>query len=333
MKSPGPVKSSETGSDSGKSSRSSQVFEISPRTTYVKPPGTNVDIILRMPTSKSDNERNCVDHGTDAGDLSGSEIANAITNNIMDIKVPAQFHPLFGIVEELVVHLSAGEHNEVFESVIRSYKHGGHQNSASHDARIQHQPASPTSFSSSHGTNLSSRSLVTVDTDEDHTFNPRRGIIPGNSHYNGLDGRRPGRRKEEHEDSAPNILDAGRPAQLGTPSLGLPNLSRHFRESFSAITNAVGVQNSIRALLNVHFPPKSTHYRQHIFPLENDRFWKPVFSNDDGPGSESKTVELILALGMEEGVDQNFCNEIAEHVEKLGIDRIHGNRTRKLDIR
>ena len=79
-------------------------------------------------------------------------------------------------------------------------------------------------------------------------------------------------------------------------------------------------------------PPETTHYKQHIFALENDRFWKPVFRRDARKESENTTVDQIIALGYEDGVEKALYKEIVEQLDKLGTGNT-GIRASKLDIR
>jgi len=97
-------------------------------------------------------------------------------------------------------------------------------------------------------------------------------------------------------------------------------------------TNPVTLQNSLRAVLKIRYPPETTHYKQHIFALENDRFWKPIFQTDARQGRENRTVDQIIAIGYEDGVEKALCKELIEQLDKLGTSAT-GIRASKLDIR
>jgi hypothetical protein len=97
-------------------------------------------------------------------------------------------------------------------------------------------------------------------------------------------------------------------------------------------TNTVALQDSFRGVLKIHYPPETTHYKQHIFALENDRFWKPVFRTDARQGGENRTVDQIIALGYEDGVEKALYKELVEQLDRLGTSST-GIRASKLDIR
>jgi hypothetical protein len=97
-------------------------------------------------------------------------------------------------------------------------------------------------------------------------------------------------------------------------------------------TNTVALQDSFRGVLKIRYPPETTHYKQHIFALENDRFWKPVFRTDAKNGSEDRTVDQIVAIGYEDGVEKALYKEVIEQFDKLGTSTT-GMRASKLDIR
>jgi hypothetical protein len=97
-------------------------------------------------------------------------------------------------------------------------------------------------------------------------------------------------------------------------------------------TNAVTLQDSFRGVLKIRYPPETTHYKQHIFALENDRFWKPVFRMDARHEGEDRTVDQIIAIGCEDGVEKALYKEVIEQFDKLGTSAT-GIRASKLDIR
>lgn len=109
--------------------------------------------------------------------------------------------------------------------------------------------------------------------------------------------------------------------------------------SFSAelSSNAINVQNSFRQLLDVQFPAGEDGYSQFYYQVspEAERLWKPVFRNDKSTmgGSESRTVDQIIALGREDGVKNDFFVQISGQVERLGSKRDGLSQSGKLDIR
>ncbi len=122
------------------------------------------------------------------------------------------------------------------------------------------------------------------------------------------------------------------PSAPPPPELSTDALQKIYELSDISTTNAVTLQDSLRGVLKSRYPSETTHYKQHIFALENDRFWKPVFRMDARQGGEKRTVDQIIALGYEDGVEKALYKELVEQFDKLGTSTT-GIRASKLDIR
>ena len=116
------------------------------------------------------------------------------------------------------------------------------------------------------------------------------------------------------------------------PELVTDAVQRIYELSDISTTNTVTLQDSFRGVLKIRYPPETTHYKQHIFALENDRFWKPVFRMDARNESEGRTVDQIIAIGYEDGVEKALYKEVIEQFDRLGTSTT-GVKASKLDIR
>jgi len=98
---------------------------------------------------------------------------------------------------------------------------------------------------------------------------------------------------------------------------------------------AVSVQNSLRTLLGNHFPSEGHGY-QFSFPLLPglDGFWRPVFRENSSENLRAtRKVDLILAVGTQQGVDRDLFNAVSSALMKLGMEPDGQSRSVKLDIR
>src|SRR5208282_5075708 len=75
-------------------------------------------------TVSSDSPRAVVDRRTFSGDLDNQKSTFAGSRNAADVRESGPFEPVFGVVEDLIIHFKDEASNELFESVIQSYKNG-----------------------------------------------------------------------------------------------------------------------------------------------------------------------------------------------------------------
>ncbi|KAK6955366.1 hypothetical protein Daesc_003001 [Daldinia eschscholtzii] len=128
------------------------------------------------------------------------------------------------------------------------------------------------------------------------------------------------------------------PTPAQTPPLAIGKLDRCFHDfTTTDCRTAVCMQNSLRSILNIYFPPEDTGYHQFNFPLlpELSSLWKPVFREAD-PGTvvqRKRKVDLILAVGAQQGVDKEFLGAISGSLEKLGTKPNGVSRSGRLDLR
>lgn len=262
------------------------------------------------------------DRGTDAEDI--PEPAKEPTEE--------PFEPVFVIAEDMVIHFQSDEQDEILELVMQSYKNGKYTVSSMTPSReIPSDTQSPPDSDEDHDT-TGTDPYSTTETDDgyegDHEFDPytvrdypastKRQRLPKKSQV------------VENSNSRPPT-----PTLTPPPSRGASNEFLTFSAGLSG--NAINVQDSFRQLLDVQFPAGKNGYSQFCYPVspEADRLWKPVFriDNDTMVGSESRTVDQIIALGREDGVKNDFFVQISGQVERLGSKRDGLNKGGKLDIR
>lgn len=275
-----------------------------------------------------------VDRGTDTHPACSPSRAIPPTPSTVETEkeIPS-IQPVFAIIEDLVIHFTDGADNSLLESVVQSYKNGSYPVIPISEPEFRSlQPCSPQSISGLTEERLRHLSNWTAETD-DFGYGRRHEINPYNDDQ--VEQRNPrwpqrrGTRIENPVVSAPAPL-----SPAATPPLTPMGIADRFHR-FCPINSktATGIQNSLRAALNVYYPPELTNYRQYTVPLDCDRLWKPVFRNSDGNSQEGRTVDQIIAIGAEDGVKSNFFNEIAGQVERLGTKKNGTTQSGKLDMR
>ncbi|KAL2887043.1 hypothetical protein HOO65_050164 [Ceratocystis lukuohia] len=136
-----------------------------------------------------------------------------------------------------------------------------------------------------------------------------------------------------------HLLSSFPPTPAHTPPIGPQpeNLSSRFHVlPISHITTAVGVQNSLRAILDKQFPRSEVGYQQFCPMLpELNGLWKPVFreSISSNGHRERRKVDFILALGAQNGVDKSFSGSVSRKLEQLGTKPTGESRSGRLDLR
>jgi hypothetical protein len=310
------------------------IFKLS-RTTFIRASQTT---IKKSPTLR-DAERSrspstmaevrvFVDRGTDASEYpSFISKPGLIEIETMESKAIAAepFEPLFAVVEDMVIHFANDTPNKIFESVIRSYKNGSYPAVPSSEEANADYPSSPTSLARP-------TSHHTAETD-DEGFHRRNEFDPYSSDNNYPPNIKqwPPRDRLQPNDSKAQTLEPP------TPTMTPPPPSNSIAEKFCTFSPAgsngvIGLQDSLRLFLGLHFPAGGNGYTQHYFPItpEADRLWKPVFRTDE---NGFKSVDQIIALGCEEGVNEEFFAQISGQVERLGTKRDGLTRSGKLDLR
>ncbi|KAI0381502.1 hypothetical protein F5Y04DRAFT_62588 [Hypomontagnella monticulosa] len=137
-------------------------------------------------------------------------------------------------------------------------------------------------------------------------------------------------------------LNGHRPFTPPTPAQTPPLTTKRSEKCFHDFTTtnyrtAVCMQNSLRSILNIYFPPEDAGYHQFNFPLlpELSSLWKPVFREMESGTviQKRRKVDLILAIGAQQGVDSTFLGAISGSLEKLGTKPNGVTRSGRLDMR
>ncbi|KAK1977099.1 LOW QUALITY PROTEIN: hypothetical protein LZ30DRAFT_753050 [Colletotrichum cereale] len=148
-------------------------------------------------------------------------------------------------------------------------------------------------------------------------------------------------RGEKHPLSAArSMTTSALPTPAYTPPPPAMSETEDKFHDFNAVQSqtAVAMQNSLRSVLNIYFPPKGRGYSQFSFPLlpEMEGLWKPVFRETDPGesfGKDNRRIDLILAVGAQRGVKKPFVSGVVSQLEKLGSKSSGISRTGRLDFR
>ncbi|KAK2624263.1 hypothetical protein QTJ16_006213 [Diplocarpon rosae] len=337
-------------------------FTAIPRTTFLKASET---IVRGSPTltksTRSSNSSSAsrempnravyVDRGT------GAEEAIVTDSKIMP------FVPVFELVEDVVIQFTDDSPNDIFESVVKSYKNGSYPIlPMAAETSASAYPSSLVDIDEGYNPMFGARSVASPRLMEDLDIRPisclttvsfeaaydrQQEYDPYAAESNSCDIQRH-RPPNSHPRISLDIESASTPTQVKPlreaetpPLLENENSKKEISTKFVKLTpvnpgNAISVQNSFRRLLEVFFPPheKYSQFYYQVAP-EVERMWKPVLRNDENFGKENEieTVDQIIAFGSEDGVERNFFFHLSGQIERFGSRRDGLNRSGKLDIR
>ncbi|GJC82537.1 hypothetical protein ColLi_05375 [Colletotrichum liriopes] len=290
------------------------------KTVYVKPARTN-KALPPPPLEETawDNRRinpNYVDKGTDARDVGKSD---------------ETFRPVLPFHEDLVIHFKDDNPDPILEYMIKAFKEGVYPvvlpSASSSDtsaadgyATTPHTPTMPTNEPR---TNLFPPPATTVNVEEYDPFSYDDNAFTG---------------KPLQPISGSMTASAlPTPAHTPPPMMSEPEDKFHVFNTGQGQT-AVAMQNSLRLVLNIYFPPKGRGYSQFGFPLlpEMDGLWKPIFCGaepGESPRKDNRRIDQILAVGAQRGVKKTFVSGVTSQLEKLGTKPNGISRTGRLDFR
>ncbi|KAH0532480.1 hypothetical protein TsFJ059_001168 [Trichoderma semiorbis] len=264
----------------------------------------------RRPTVKV--EQTSLDKKTTQGPNSGGAFQLHLGADIATTPdVP--FQPILPWVENLVVHFRDETPNLLLSSIIKSFKAGNYP-----------ILSSPTSVSVYSGNVSTPTTLLHQPTTFDQSSYERSHDISGLGIVNddfGFYTRLQPRPARERTVPSVNVIRPPTPAQTPPPCTGMEGKFHEF-DIVSGQT-AVAIQNSLRSVLSLYFPPEAEGYRQFQFSLlpEFDGLWKPVFRETEPKGSPRGTnrrVDHILAIGSQQGVDKVYSSGIIKQLETIG---------------
>ncbi|KAH6604914.1 hypothetical protein Trco_006621 [Trichoderma cornu-damae] len=234
-----------------------------------------------------------------------------------DIATPVEvpFRPILPWAEDLVVHFKDETPNLLLSSTIKAFKSGRFpvlsssatvavcSKNASAAMTSRHEPRAldrgPSKIS--HETSV----LSTTDDDYDPFSHTLSGHPPA------------------AEQIVPTVNVVGPPTPTRTPPPDTAKEDKFHEFEIAAGQTAVAIQNSLRSVLSIYFPPEAEGYRQFQFSLlpEFDGLWKPVFRESESRGSQRESdrrVDHILAIGSQQGVDKVYSSGIIKQLETIG---------------
>ncbi|XDG02989.1 hypothetical protein ABKA04_002604 [Annulohypoxylon sp. FPYF3050] len=266
----------------------------------------------------------------DLGDASSIDFDDSFE---IDPDVP--YETVLPMAENLVILFKAEEPDTQLEAMIQAFREGKYPMTKSpRELEMEKNPPEPG--------NLSPRSIPLVDKRRrsyvkhaevgpachlDPDYDPfAYGKYACSSH--GLSPKHSG---HNHRPTTP-------PTPATTPPLATDKPEKCFHDfTTTDCRTAVGMQNSLRSILNIYFPPEDTGYHQFNFPLlpELSSLWKPVFRESDSGTviHKKRKVDLIVAIGAQQGVDKDFLAAISGSLEKLGTKPNGVTRSGRLDLR
>ncbi|KAH7146473.1 hypothetical protein EDB81DRAFT_494329 [Dactylonectria macrodidyma] len=126
------------------------------------------------------------------------------------------------------------------------------------------------------------------------------------------------------------------PAQTPPPSIsGTDDRIHEF--NITSQQTAVTIQNSLRSILKIHFPPETQGYRQFQFPLlpELEGLWRPIFRQAEANSTQenNRRMDQIFAIGAQRGVKKSYASTIGGQLERLGTKSSGLSRSGRLDFR
>ncbi|RFU72587.1 hypothetical protein TARUN_9673 [Trichoderma arundinaceum] len=235
-----------------------------------------------------------------------------------DIATPVEipFQPILPWVEDLVVYFKDEAPNVLLSSIIKAFKAGSYPimlSSASafvYSKKITGTTTSlPQSTVLNQGLSKISHEVSVLNMTDDDDYDPFSHMQP--------------RQPAVGEQSVPTVTVVRPPTPAQTPPPFTPREDKFHEFEIISGQTAVAIQNSLRSVLSVYFPPEAEGYRQFQFSLlpEFDGLWKPVFREAESKSSQrenNRRVDHILAIGSQQGVDKVYSSGIVKQLETIG---------------
>ncbi|KAL7787748.1 hypothetical protein V8C37DRAFT_259989 [Trichoderma ceciliae] len=234
-----------------------------------------------------------------------------------NIATPAKvaFRPILPSVEDLVIFFKDETPNVLLSSIIKAFKTGNYpllSSSASTSVYFNNtstatpSPHQPTTLDRGSNNRSHETSVLSTTDDDDDPFCHKEPQNPS---------------VKEQMVPTVNIVRPPTPAQTPPPC----TVKEDKFHEFEIVSGqpAVTIQNSLRSVLSIYFPPEAEGYRQFQFSLlpEFDGLWKPVFRESESRGSHrenNRRVDHILAIGSQQGVDKVYSSGIIKQLETIG---------------
>lgn len=230
-----------------------------------------------------------------------------------DIATTAEvpFQPMLPWVEDLVVYFKDETPNVLLSSIIKSFKAGNYP--------ILSSSASVSLYS---GNISAATTPLHQPTALDQRSHENSVLSRADGDYDPFAHMRP-RQRPVREQIVPTVNVVRPPTPARTPPPYKTKEDKFHEFEIVSGQTAVAIQNSLRSVLSLYFPPEAEGYRQFQFSLlpEFDGLWKPVFRESESRGSQRETnrrVDHILAIGSQQGVDKVYSSGIIKQLETIG---------------
>lgn len=301
---------------------------------------------VKYVNQSTETERSYVDRGVDAIE---PHLLDLQLDQHHGLPLDAPFEVVLPMCEDLVIQFNNEKNDEVLSTMIAGLREGTYPVSlppllpeneedldSSRSSTSSHDSLPPVSDEGycTMPTNTAPTSLFPTDTDDYDPFAShgdylRRADSPVCN----------GRTSSDKHNTSVQMLSLS-PKESTPPATSRSGL--HQEKSFHAFQttdcrNAVGIQNSLRSILSIYFPPQEggmDNFKFSSLP-EMGGMWQPVFRDGDVNGSQSRgtNIDLILAIGGQKGVERSLLSAISGSLEKLGSKSNGITRSRRLDLR
>ncbi|EKD20972.1 uncharacterized protein L3040_004591 [Drepanopeziza brunnea f. sp. 'multigermtubi'] len=344
-------------------SKEKQSFPSLPTATSRK--ASKTTIIIKSPTSaRTTSLRSPRSSKSSVSEIEMTEQMAAAEEVAITESEEVPFVAVFELVEDIIIHFVDDTPNEIFESVVQSYKTGSYpayvstttipESSSStptttEDEDEEYKPSVKALSTSSlqqdverdirPSSYVTSTSVDIGDKKSQQEYDPFAVNDSINSSYPSVFKQQwssNGHLRIHSTSETDSSVKPPKPPLLLTQEIDNEIAKKFVHFSPANPDSAISVQNSFRQLLDVYFPSKE-NYSQYYYAAapEADRLWKPVFGNDETStiSNERGTVDQILAFGREEGVQKDFFYQISGRIEKLGTKKDGLNLSGRIDIR
>ncbi|TLS26078.1 hypothetical protein PpBr36_07442 [Pyricularia pennisetigena] len=264
-----------------------------------------------------------VDKGTDAFDIDAEP--GSIRGTAQPVSGPA-----LPFTEDLVIHFTGDVHHLLFESIMQGFRTGVYpvvpiSSDESYD--IPDFPATPstTEWPAPLVWKKSASASVASASDEYDPYRPQseyaRGrVIP----------------PSKLDDLSMPAVNPPTPAQ--TPPPHTRNPSDKFRVLSIGRKSSISVQNVLRSELSTHYSSDKQGFSQQFLSTlpDMDNLWRLLFEGVTEPnrpnrdsknslaGSYKKHVDLVLAIGADEAVEEGFSASVLEQLGRIGNVSMNG---------
>ncbi|KAI0860295.1 hypothetical protein F4860DRAFT_225884 [Xylaria cubensis] len=264
------------------------------------------------------------------------EMPGTGTENDFKLGTDEPFQTVLPMVEDLIIHFKVEESEPKLEAMIQAFKLGRYP--------ISMPPLLPESKGNANQVDTPTTGGLSQERVEEgiqHSISIYSSdeYDPFAAHGDYLGSRATPYVSKQDISSRPQEMSASTPpilSQIQSQGSNAPSDKIFHDFDLKECKTAVCIQNSLRSILNVHFPSENTGYHQFNFPLlpELNNLWRPVFR--EAPSGDSKAtrkIDLILAIGAQKGVSKGLLCAITSSLEKLGRRPNGTSRSGRLDLR